>query len=165
MNDIKIPTNDMKTNQKISWTAPEFVYYEKGKKWYLVIGITALAIAAIFVLIKSYSGAAVVVAAALVFFTQGGVKPQDVKFTLDSEGLHYKEKTIGFDQFKEFWIVATPNQPKLYLQKTGKLSLPISIFLKNINPDIVIAFLKQYLPYEEAKGEAIHENINKIFRF
>lgn len=152
-------------NQKLSWIAPEFTYYAKTKKWYVIIATIAVIAAVGFVLLKSYSGAAVVIAAVLVFFTQGGVKPKNIEFMLDSDGLHYKDKTFGFDQFKEFWIVAGEDWPKLYLQKTGKLSIPMSIYLKDINPQIIIGFLKQYLPYDEGKGEMVHESINKLFRF
>ncbi len=152
-------------NKKISWTAPEFTYYDKNKKWYVIVIIIALILATVFVLLKSYSGAAVIVASALVFITQGATKPKDITFMLDNDGVHYKEKSLAFNQFREFWVSTGEAYPKLYLQKTGKLSMPISILLKGINPDLIINFLKQYLPYGEKKGEMIHENINKMFRF
>ena len=163
--DIKKPTNDINRGRKITWAAPEFAFYEKDKSWYTTMIITAIVLIIVFILLQIYAGAAVVVAAALVFLTQGGMKPKQVDYTLDNSGIHYNNKSIEFSQLKSYWIVATEHFPRLYLQRTGKFSMPISIFIKDTNPELVRSFLKQYLPEEEDKGDMIHENINRFIRF
>lgn len=152
-------------NKKFTWSAPEFTYYSKDKKWYWYTILISIVLIVTFILLKIYSGAAVVVAAALVLFTQGNIKPSQIEYTIDNEGIHYKNKNLIYSQLKSFWIVPSQDHQRLYLQKTGKYSLPISISLINVNTQSVRTLLSNYLPEEEDKGEMIHENINKIFRF
>jgi len=164
MDDIKKGDGGV-TNKTMSWNAPEFIFYSKTKKWYTTMTITGLLVAGIFIYIKSYSGAAVAIAAILVFFTQGSVKPKNVDYLLDESGLHFKNNDYDFDKLKSFWVTVGEDYPKLNLLRTGKFSMPISVYLKDVNPQLVIEYLKNFLPYEEDRGELVHENINKMFRF
>lgn len=157
--------DQFRKNMEISWLAPEFANYERSKSWYTTMIILAILFLGAFIFMKLYSGAAVVVAAALVIFTQNNTKSKEAKYSLDGEGLTINNKKYPYSQFKSFWITLTESFPRLYMQKTGKLALPVSIFIKNIDPSVIRKFLSQFLPEETDKGEAIHENINKLFRF
>lgn len=125
----------------------------------------ALILAGVFVLINNYAGGAVILAAALVYLTHGGKKPHFLNYTLSENGLSIGEKNLPMDKFKSFWISDNDLYPRLYLQKIGKFSSPVSVFLVNINPQVITNFLKQYLPLESEKSELIQEKINKLFRF
>lgn len=150
---------------KISWQAPEYVYYEKNKSWYFKAIILVLILAGFFVYLDNYAGTAVILAAGLVYLTHGNKKPRLLNYSLSENGLLMGDKNLPLDKLKSFCISHDDAYPKLYLQKIGKFSTPVSVFLQNINPDIISNFLKQYLSEETSKFSDIQDNINKLLRF
>ena len=162
MEEIKKNISD---GPKISWTAPEFTEYDKKPSWYASIAIVGVILIIFFIFTKIYAGAAVMIAAMLVLFSQATIKPKNTQYSISSEGISINDKLIPMDKLKSFWIVQTDTLPRLYIVRVGKISLPISVYLKDVNEANIKNILTKYLPEENDGGELIHETINKWFKF
>lgn len=159
---------DIRTSDKqriISWEAPEEINYQHNSSWYTTIIIIALVLIGIFIWMKQYTAVAVVVAIVLVLFSQAKTKTKIVRYTLTPEGINFKEKTYSFEQIKSFWISQGITYPKLTLEKPGRFSVPITIYLTKININELRSFLLQYLPEVQTQTTDYQESVSHFMKF
>jgi len=148
-------------NIKITWEGPEFIFSPKGSNWYWGIALAALAIIGIFVWQQLYFSAGIALLCAAVLFITAKQEPRMIEYQLDENGLTFHEKTHNFEQFKSFWLTEQDMHTTLYLEKTKKLSMPLSIFIERINPAPIREFLLKHLPEKENGTDTINESLSK----
>lgn len=148
----------------ISWEAPDEVKYKRNSSWYLILIGAAIALGILFYFYQQWAGMVLVVAVVLVLLSQAKVKTRLIRYTLTKDGFNFLNKDYPFGKLKSFWIVATPNYPKLFIEKTGFLKTPITAYIDRISPDEVREFLKKYLPEGAAAKGNVHENIGQFLR-
>lgn len=151
--------------ENLTWEAAEAIEYDKKPGWYVWLSIIGLALAGVFIWLKQYLSAGVVVLALLVLFTQAKVKPKKNKYILDPSGLTINEKKYPFTQLKSFSIIMSMEGNTLYVQRAGKFVSPLAIFLGATNPRPIEAYLKRFIPENENLKETTADKVNRILRF
>ena len=171
MAEADAPKNKLKTKFDLSaekpvfsWQSPEFVRYQRKKRWYLGVIAVALILATILGYMGQWSGVAVVVVAATLFVTLSGANPKDIKCALYNDGVVVDGKVYSFAQFKSFWL-SGGEMVKAKLQMTGRFAGQIVLPMVDIDFEQVRLFLSKHLPEEENKGEDITDTINHLLRF
>jgi len=154
------------TNKPIfSWESPEFMRYQKDKKWFLYLCLVAIVLITIFLFMHLWSGAILVLVASIVLTTLSGVKPKNIPCAIYNEGVVVSEKIYTFTQFKSFWLGGGGDLPKVYLQLTGRLAGQVIMPAENQDMEQIRLFLTRHVPEEEGRIDEINEIINRILRF
>jgi len=154
-----------KTQNAISWEAKEFAEYHKNPSWYATFIFIGLAAAGFLVWQKLYSGAAVVMVAIAVLFSQSSIKPKTNQYMLDANGLTINKKHYSFSEMKLFWSVITPEGNNIYIKTAKKFAAPITLNFGASNPKPIEDFLKKYIPIDEKSSETTTDRISRLFRF
>ena len=155
--------------KQITWSAPEFHYYEKGPMLYWALfGISSLlAILALFQ--QNFFFAVFIVIAAVLSGIWGARTPRTLHFALTERGLDIQERKLyPYDVFVGFSIVSPiPQSDSLseivFLGK-GITGFKMRVIAdKNVIPEIREELLKKIpeLEYEES----VAEHIGRILRF
>jgi hypothetical protein len=147
-----------------SWQSPEFVRYNKDKKWLVYIIMIAITLAVVLGFMHQWSGMALVIVAAIVFVTLSGTHPKTIKAAVYTAGVVVGDKVYDFSQAKSFWI-SFGDLPKAKIQLAGRFAGQIILPLGEEDPEQIRMFLAKHLPEEEDKGEDLTEMINRILRF
>ncbi len=156
-------------DKQISWSAPEYHYYEKGPRWYWGL----IAIAAIIVVIalfqKNFLFAIFTVLAAILLGIWGTRTPRTFTFTLSEAGLDIGgKKFYPFDAFSGFSVIsAIPESDTLgeiVLREKGVTGSWVKVIVGKDQLSEIHATLAEHLPESEHQA-SIAEHIAKILRF
>jgi len=148
-----------------SWSAAEFSQYKKSTNWYLVVGLAAVILMIIFLWMKNYTAAGVVLAASLALYAQANVKPKKIKCEIYPSGVVVGKKAHPYDELKSFWIIFGESR-MVRLQPQGKFSASINMPIsKNEDPEQIGLYLAKHLPEDEEKGEDTADTIQRWLRF
>jgi hypothetical protein len=144
--------------EKISWQADEYHYREKGRDWFIVVGIIAAALAVASILFDNILFAILILVAASTLIIQSIKKPRRVTFELNKRGILIEEKFYPYNTIESFGIDEEPT-PKL-LAKSKKLVMPlIALPIGHEQVESVRAFLKPLLAEEELEEPLLHKLI------
>jgi len=148
-----------------SWQSPEYIRYEKDKKWFFNIILISIVLIVVFVLLKQWSGAILVLVASIVLTVLSNTKAKVIKCAVYNEGIVVDEKVYAYTQFKHFWMGGTPDLPKATLQMTGRFGGTVGLPMKDEDPEQIRLFLAKHLPEEADHVDDVSEIVNRIFRF
>lgn len=147
----------------LSWTFPEFVKYERSKKWY----ITASSIIILFLLYAVFTFnfllAVIVVMAVLVVLIREKSDPKNINFSITERGIEIGEKFYTYRDVKKFSIIyEPPNVKVLYLEFKFKMKPRFSVQLENQNPNEVRKVLKEYLDEDlDRESESVSDALGR----
>ena len=158
------PVENKGKGVRLIWQAPEFIYYPKSASWYIGIILVAAIFIAIFIWKQQYFSAGLVLLIALVMFVLGRAQPKTIQYILTSSGITFREKNYPLTDFKSFWITSGDVISTLYLEKTGKFSSPITIYITQIEPQVVRDFLKLFLVEKPTDRNSINEGFSRFLR-
>lgn len=79
-----------------SWTAPEFVLFEKGKGWFLGGAITAIILLVIAYFLKYWLFMGVIVAAIFALWSFTRNRPDQVRYNINHDGVKIGIRIILF---------------------------------------------------------------------
>lgn len=144
--------------QKISWQADEYRYREKGRDWYIVVGIIAAALAVAAILFDNILFAILILVAASALIIQAIKKPRLVNFELNQRGIVVEDKLYPYSTIESFGVDEEPT-PKL-LAKSKKVMMPlIALPIDGEQIESVRNFLKAFLPEAELEEPLLHKLI------
>ena len=147
-----------------SWEAEEFPIYQKGNVWTLLVIGSALALIAVFIWLKNWTGIALAVAAAAALISQGHSKPKKVQCVVFQGGIVVNNKPYNFADLKSFWTLETP-YPAVRIEKASRLSMPLTVPLGNFDPEQVRLYLSKRLPEHEDRGEDVSDLVGRWLKF
>ncbi|MFA5318588.1 MAG: hypothetical protein WC323_03910 [Patescibacteria group bacterium] len=168
MAEVKPPINkEYESEALINWDIPEYDRYERGKTWYIIAIIVALAALIIAFWVENYLFAIIIVLSALIITINQWREPAQINFSIHDEGLLLGRKFIDYSELRNFAIIYKPRQDikKLYFEFESVFKPRLSIYLDNINPlkirDILLNYLQEDL---ERENEPLSESLAKLFR-
>lgn len=156
------------TNESITWRAPEFLYYEKGRVWSIGVALIAAVLILIALWQANFLLAMFVAVGGILVVYWGTKQPEMLEFTLSKKGLDIAgRKLYPMESFTGFAMRedATPDGSHELVLKTKSA---LSTFLKVIVPAdqseevrAVFAASVEEMEYEET----LTEYIAKLLRF
>ncbi len=156
----------------ITWHAPEFQYYEKDRRWYVILIVGAIIVAALFVVLgyyldmfPLYLGAIAVLLAPVALVKNALVKPRILKYSLTDQGVEIKNQPHPYSLFKSFLVVENPGDNLLYLFPKKRFSMPTTAHLGNLSAADITTILKRYLPQEKEMAEGWSDRLLRIMGF
>lgn len=104
-----------------------------------------------------------VVAAALLFFVTHIGQPGPVHhYRLTADQLSVDNQEHRLQDFKSFWIVPAAPTPLLYLDRIGRLSLPLMVPLRPADVDAIRSLLKVQLPESTKRTEPLADLLARM---
>jgi hypothetical protein len=154
----------MPENQSVfRWSAYEHEHIERGRDWYLALGIAAVCIAITAVLFQDTLFGVIILLAASTIGLNASRAPQLVQFELSERGIRIGEKLHRFEEILAFWVEDEHASPPLLLIDTPQVMAPnLIIPLENIDPQVIRAFLverTEEVPMREPLSHKILEFI------
>ena len=142
----------------LSWTAPEFIRYEKTRGWFIWLGVIAVGFFIISLLMKNYFFALLVPIAAFLIYVQAQKYPRKLTVKITENGIEIENfLTIARKEIISFWIFEELENRILSLEVTKFLRPKILILLADQNPALVREVLTKFV--KEKKQE---ENLTDI---
>ncbi len=149
----------------LSWKAPEYIKYKKGKIWYAIFAIVMTV--SIF---SAYMYGSLTFAIALAGFTIAYLlfdlrRPKTVKVSISELGIKVGKNIYQFNRIRAFWILYNPPLVSvLYIRVHNEFMVDIEIQLNGMDPVDVYKFLSTRLPELEGKGEGFLKGITRLLK-
>ena len=149
----------------IQWQAPEFTKHEKGPAWFIVLGISALAVFTVVLLMKNFIFAILIVMMVFIIFVYALKEPRIITFKISAKGLEINDKHYPFNELKSFWIFYEPPELKELSVRSKKMIMPlIKIPLDNQDPNMIRQALIKFIP-EQLQEQSLIDILTRNFRF
>lgn len=151
----------------LTWTAPEFHYYERTSSWYIASIIIALAIMVFALIQRNFLFAIFIVIAELLVLFWAKQEPQVVEYAIDDRGVLLSQDTLrSFTEIQGFAIVTDhPDAPyaELVLRMKRKIATDVKLLIPQEGIGAIKEALKEHLEEIEYE-ETFAEHLMKILR-
>lgn len=150
----------------MKWRAPEFIYYEKSRTWYLTVVIIFAALIAFAIFYKSFLMGIAFFVAGAIFYLYAQKKPTMIDIAITDKGIKHHDRFFPYENLRSFWITYEPPQVKLLNIGTKHLMIPkLSIILTNQDPVAMRKVLIEELPEDEKLDEGAVDHFSRRIKF
>lgn len=147
----------------VSWSASEFIAYQKTAGWYALalFGLIGLA-AVIFVISRDYISSGSIIIIGLLFLAYASRKPRVLTYSVGSDGVHIGEKLYTYATIKSFAVIDEGNLRSISLIPMQRFMPAISMYFEPQEEAKIVESLSSYIPREERKQDAIDRMMHRI---
>lgn len=147
----------------VSWSASEFIDNEKNAGWFIALaGITAGAVALIYLITRDLVTVFVVIMAATLFGVTAKRKPRTLQYQLDHMGVNIEGKLYPYDSFKSFAMMHEGAFNSIQLMPLKRFMPPISLYYPPESEDQIMTTLGSYLPHEDRTHDPIERLMRRV---
>lgn len=150
--------------ESLSWEAPPFIIYEKGKYWRLSIVLTGLFAGLFLLLLKLYIPAFVLALGGVALVMQSTEKAYPLHVELTRTGVRFGHHTYLYNQLKHFTIINL-EEPTLFIETKQGYLAPHSVVIADYEPLEVQHFLGHYLPEAKDQPDTAFIRLNRLIGF
>lgn len=133
----------------LTWSADEFVSFERGRYWYIVMGVAIVVLIGISIWLQSILGAILFGLVGIIVFLFASRKPVTHTIRLMPTGVFVDQTFYAYGSFQSFWIHYQADFQELSLQAKGGVFSSVRVQLGEMDPVEVRAILIQVLPEVE----------------
>lgn len=161
--DGQTPPLSDPTANAITWTASEYIAHHKSTKWYVMLGLGAVVLAAIiWLLTKDEISAAVVIVGAAFLGVYGARPPRELQYQLSPEALAIGQKEYRLDEFRSFTVDDQQAFANINLMPLKRFGAALTIYFDPADEDEIIRILSSRLPIEEHQSDPIDKLMHRI---
>lgn len=148
-----------------SWSALEYVQYERSKQWYIVAGIV-LALTIIFSVITGNWTLAIaaVVFAGVYEYTQRQHPPKRIDIKITDLGIHVGHMFFPYSHIKAFWMHYGHGVKTLNIRVHKRIYSDVVIQLDRQDPAAIREYLMGQIPEWEGKHERLADVVTRLLR-
>ena len=140
----------------LSWEAPEYLHFEKGRNWTLTLFAAGAALAVIFFAMNNYSGMVVALLGTFVVYLLGHRAPRYMEHKITPLGIELDGRLFLFDELQSFWILYHPPVKELILRSKKTVMPLIHLQLYSADPNRIREILLDFLPEKEEEEPLSH---------
>jgi len=157
--------NKTQKTEKIEWSAPEYVFYEKSSDWFWILGVITLAVFISAIFLKALLFAILVLLAGFSLALFAARRPEMINFSAGPRGVQVGDRIYDYENLKSFWIEYNPPVRKELILESKKTFMPhIAILLEDVEPDKLRNLLIRFLP-EKKIEESLISTIARVLGF
>ncbi len=149
---------------ELTWEAPPFVIYERGKYWRAAMIGGFVLMGAIIGLMRLYIPAIVIALGGLALVVQVAEKAHPMLVTLTETEAHFGRRRLPYRELKRFFILSV-EEPVLFLEPKRVGGLPHSVVISEHDPLEIEHFLRHYLPEAKENMETGFLRLNRLIGF
>lgn len=148
------------------WESPAYERYERGPRWYGLMGLAALLLTGYAVWTGNFLFAFLILFAAIILVLAGNEHPPHVLVQVGRNGVVWNNDFLSFDAVHHFAIIYQPPDVKvLYIQPKSLLRPRMRIHLGSQDPLALREHLKQFVDEDlELEDEHATDMLARIFR-
>ncbi|MDL2341576.1 MAG: hypothetical protein QFB87_00660 [Patescibacteria group bacterium] len=147
----------------ITWTASEYIAHHKSTKWYAMLGLVAVIIAAlVWLMTKDTISALVVIVGAAVLGGYGSRPPRELTYQLDTNFLTIGDKNYDLDTFRSFTVDDQQAFASVNLMPLKRFAPALSIYFAPDDEAAIVDLLSLRLPLEQHHDDPIDRLMRKI---
>lgn len=145
------------------WTILEYEKVERGKQWYVVMGIVFIGSLIYALATGNFLFAMILALFAIIFYLQAHQKPAQLPFVITDLGVIVGRRFHPYSEMEEFSIVYRPPEVKVLLFKTKNVIDPIlRIPLLDADPiEIRYTLLEHMSENPEVEEEPFSDKISR----
>ncbi len=149
----------------ISWVAPEFLRYKRGRGWYAVVILFAALCMAYAVWTQAWSMLAAFAVLLVVVLMQHRKDPRVYEVSMTPYGIQFGPKRMPFSQLKKFWVLHDPPYvDELHLLTGDRMHPEVMIPLMGVDALMIREFLRNHVQEWEGKKESFLDLLVRILR-
>ena len=150
----------------LSWKTPEFPPHNRGRIWFLVAGIIALALLVYAFLTTNYLFAIIIFIFAIIIVLTSIRTPEFVDVQVTETGILLGETFFSYRNIDRFWIVYQPPVvANLYLDLKGGLRNRLALDLQKQNPvELRTVLLEHILEDIDRTDEPITDFLGRVLK-
>lgn len=160
--DIEMPEVNQQTF--VSWTASEFIAYQKDTGWYIKALLVLVVIAGLSYLITGGDIASVVIIVIVigVFISFASRQPRTLTYQVTNKGLQVGEKLYAYNTLKSFAVIDEGNINSIDLIPLKRFMPSVSIYFDPKDETAIVQALGEFLPKEDRQQAPIDKLMHKI---
>jgi hypothetical protein len=149
-----------------SWSVKEYEKFDRGRRWYVLMAIIAIALIAYAVISANYLFALIIVLFGIIILLQEMNEPMEVDFAISETGIVVGTNYFPFSELEKYWIIYNPPEIKtLYFEPKNIIKHRLSIPLLDADPLLIRSYLNQYLLEDlETEQEPLSDRLGRLFK-
>lgn len=161
-----IKENTILGNPLHEWTIQEYEQYDRGKRWYILMGVIGVISLVYSLLSGNFLFSLVIVLFAIILFLQSHQRPPQLPFVITDLGLIIGRRFHPYSELENFSIVYRPPEVKVIFFETKSLIEPtLKIPLLDVDPIEIRFSLLEYLPENaEREDEPLSDQLARNLR-
>lgn len=147
------------------WETPEYMEHEKGQSWYLIAGLSVLAVIVYGLIFADYTMSIAFALLAAVYYVVHSQEPKNIVITITTLGIVVENQFYQFSDIENFWIVYNGSNIKvLYLRFVKRFAADVRIELMDQDPMTIKNILKTQIREISGRGETLVDRIARFFK-
>lgn len=156
----------------ISWTATESINHDHSIKWYWMLILAFVVVAALLVALKIFNvfdwmttiTTGIMLLAMLVAILVSTKKPyQEINYRLTGDGVYVRDKLSPYSDFRAFGVTQLDNGMwQLSLIPVKRFGMAVTIFIDANQGEQIVDELGAHLPMEEIKPNFTDKLIDRF---
>ena len=158
------PGSRYQASEDISWTASEYIAYEKSASWYIILTVVAVVLSVLlyFLTSRSIISAIVPIVGAMMFAIYGRRPPQELDYQVANGVLFVGPKDFPLDSFRSFSVVSEGAFSSILFMPLKRFAPPLSIYYSPEDQDAIVEYLSSFLPIEDHRQDMIERLMHRI---
>ena len=150
-------------NQKITWTASEFIAHDKSVSWYVVLSLVTVVLGAVvFLLNRDFISVSVVIISGLLLGAYAGHQPRSLEYALNNGGLSIGQKHYSYDKFKSFSIMKEGAFSSIMFMPLKRFAVALMVHYAPEDEEKILSILAERLPMEEPRYDLVDSLMRRI---
>jgi hypothetical protein len=147
----------------VSWSASEFIAYQKNAGWYLIalLGLLTLA-GVVFLLSQDLISSGSIIIIGFLFLIYAARKPRVLNYSVGTDGIHIGEKLYPYSSLKSFAVIDEGSLRSISLIPMQRFMPAISMYFEPQEEAKIVDALNSYIPREDRKQDAIDRMMHRI---
>jgi len=149
----------------LQWRAPEFITHQRGKKWFLIMGVIVLLLIIYALATNSATMAIVFIVLAGVYYLTHNQEPRIIDIKITELGIYAGKTFYPYNMINSYWILYYPPYVhSLNLRLSNKTLSRVVIQLDVQDPVEVRKTLAKEIPEIEGQDESMSEILIRLLR-
>ncbi len=148
------------------WMIKEYEQYDRERRWYIIMGLLAIALVIYGVAVANYLFALIIVLFGIILYLHHMQAPLEVPFIMTETGIVLGSKFYRYSELKNFWMIYNPPDIKnLYFGLNNIIKHRLQIPLLDYDPRPIRSYLAQYLSEDlEQEEEPLSDRLARLFQ-
>jgi hypothetical protein len=146
----------------------EYEKYERGRTWYIAMGLVGLLLLTYALISGNNSFALIIILFGIVMYLHELHEPMDINFAITDTGIVLGKKYYRYSELENFWIVygAEKNSTRnLYFTYNGYLKHRLQVSLLDYDPRPIRDYLTQYVVEDlEQEEEPLSDRVARLLK-
>lgn len=145
----------------IEWQASEYIHYEKGIVWFIVLAAVTLCGVGLAILFRQWFFALLIAVMGITLGIFAKRTPREVNYRMTQNGITIQGQAFPFSQFKSFGMLKEGAFYAVQLHPTRRFTPGIAIYFSETEGEKIFDILVAHLPSQEVH----HDTIDKLTRW